>query len=163
LIQVLLPILVVLSAHEATLDGTAPAVLCEPELPTLGYPISALQERVMGEVQVDFNIDLKGVAQILGSTGYPSLAVEADSAVRNGRYPAACRGRKLSIQVQFRLDPNLEPGTPIRTSQMDPLRFEVVAPAEVVVIVISDPPLDFKKTLRNRLRTLVRKLQFWGS
>lgn len=158
----MLPVLVVLSAHEEALGGTAPGVRCEPELPSLGYPISALQGRVMGAVQVDFNVDLKGVAQILGSTG-SSLAVEADSAVRNGRYPAACRGRNLSIQVQFRLDPNLEPGTPIRVSHLEPFRFEVVAPAEIVVIVISDPPLYSNRTLRYRLRTLLRKLRFWGS
>jgi hypothetical protein len=108
----------------------------------LTYPAAAMEKKTSGSVLLSFTVDKRGAPRDIAATGDPLLTSEVKSAFRDIPFPRQCSGTEISIVVTFRIDPALPVRTAVAVRQPSETEYEVISPAENVV-VISDPPVTW--------------------
>ncbi|MCX6624521.1 MAG: hypothetical protein NTY38_26370 [Acidobacteria bacterium] len=108
----------------------------------LTYPAAAMERKISGPVLLSFAVDKRGAPRDIAATGDPLLTPEVKSAFRYIQFPRQCSGTEVSIIITFRIDPTLPVRTPVAVRQPSETDYEVISPAENIV-VISDPPVTW--------------------
>ncbi|MCC6586781.1 MAG: energy transducer TonB [Bryobacterales bacterium] len=119
-------------------------VSCVPDLPRLRYPAEAMESKVSGTVLVNFNVDARGAPEDLQAVGHPLLTLDVKGAFRSIRLSRRCSGMAVSTSIIFRIDDSLPPSSPVTARRITGGVYELVSPAENVV-VISDPPVTYDR------------------
>jgi TonB family protein len=146
----------------ALVAAAVQAADCVPDLPNLTYPQPAWQQRIMGTVTVEFKVDERGAATSIASKGSLVLVAGAEEAVRSGGFGPACRGKQLSIRLSYRLDSDLEPTTSVTVRHEAPMAYEIIAPANRIIINVYDHAAAApRKNLCARTVGLFARLRFW--
>lgn len=134
------------------------AVACNPDLPSLRYPLDALAQHMMGSLQVDLSISERGVKTIVAANGHPLFLAAAESGIRFSEFASGCYGARFTMRFDFRLDPTLAPTLAVAVRKVAPTEWEIVSPADVVVVTIACPPMVSQRA-RSRIWNLLARLR----
>jgi hypothetical protein len=137
---------------------------CIPNIAAaLSYPAVVLESRIQGTVQSAVFVDSATTAIKIQSRGYPALTDSVEAAIRAAPFEGKCAKEHFSIRVDFIIDQNIEPDSNILIKRTSDSTYEVVAPAKVVVVTISDPAWVFTRRgrLLHRIHGFVSRLRFW--
>ena len=74
-----------------------------------------------------------------------------------------CWGRSVAMRFTFSINQDIAPGTPVSVKAISTSEYEIVAPAKVIVVSISDPAWAFTRKGRflHRMKGWLSKLRFW--
>lgn len=165
------PFLVILSAASALmpvksqqqLPRETPSSRCTLSLSELRYPAAALSNRIMGTAWATVDFDDEGTIASIQTKAHPLLASEVVRALRSTAPTETCGGQRVAMQFKFILDQDLDPKTPPSVRTVATFSYEIIAPAEVVVVTISDPAWVFSRKGRffHRVKRVLSNLKFW--
>ncbi len=136
---------------------------CVPDLTGLKYPTAALEQRIQGFVSIGFTVDSDGKVADIESTAYPLLKAGVEEALLSARLLPECSGQHISMQVNFRLDQDIQPQSPISVKRFSDTAYEVVSPVQWITTTIYDPAYTFTRRGRflHRVKRWFKKLRFW--
>jgi hypothetical protein len=137
---------------------------CIPDLTAaLGYPAAVLESRIQGTVESTVLVDSAATAVEIQSRGYPALKDNVEAAIRAAQFEKRCANEHLSVRVNFVIDQNIEPNSKTLVKRPSNSTYDVIAPAQVVVVTISDPAWIFTRRGRflHHMHRFVSKLRFW--
>jgi hypothetical protein len=118
---------------------------------------------MMGSVTATLDIDERGEISTLEAKGNPLLAAGAVAALRSAHFSDGCLIRTVVIRFSYRLEQDLDPHTPVAATAVSSDEYEIVAPAKVIEITISDPAWVFSRKGRflHRVGRWFSKPRFW--
>lgn len=137
---------------------------CLPDVTAaLAYPTAVLESRIQGTVESTVHLDSAGNILDLRSTGNPALKDNVEAAIRSAQFGKQCANEHFSVSVNFSFDQNTDPNSKILVRRRSDSVYDVIAPAQVVVVTISDPAWIFTRRGRilHRIHSVVLKLKFW--
>jgi hypothetical protein len=151
------------STRAEQLARVPPSSRCSLALSGLRYPPAALAGRIMGEVSATVEFDPQGAITSIQTQAHPLLASEVARALRATVPAEPCASQRIEMHFKFILDQDLDPKTPPSVRTVATFSYEIIAPAEVVVVTISDPAWVFSRKGRffHRVKRVLSNLKCW--
>ena len=117
----------------------------------------------MGIVSATVDFDNQGAIASIEAKGHPLLVSGVVTALRSGLPTATCSDQKAAMRFSFVIDQDLDPKTPISVKSVSAFDYQIVAPAEVIEVTISDPAWVFTRKGRflHHVKIVLSKLKFW--
>jgi hypothetical protein len=139
------------------------SVPCTVAVEGFRYPPAAVSARIMGVVSATVDFDNHGAIGSIAVKGHPLLASDVVKTLRSASPIERCAGQKIAMRFSFVLDNNLEPKTPVSVRSVSAFDYQIVAPAPVIGVSISDPAWIFSRRGRffHHAKMALLKLEFW--
>jgi Gram-negative bacterial TonB protein C-terminal len=142
-IRVYVPLVLLVTV--AVAQEAPPTVHCVPDLGGLNYPTAAFQANIQGTVNISFMADSNGKASQVESTAHPLLRAVVIRTLEAVTLLPECSGQRISMQINFHLDQDLPPNSPIVVRRVSETAYEVVSPGKWITTTIYDPAYTFTR------------------